>query len=138
MSIKKVRQKKIKILHIEDDREFAEATAFLLGDGYQVEIMEAADEAIEKIKDYKPNMIFLDLNLQSYYTGALSMEGIALLNIIKSEHDTKDIPVIVITNNSNETIKQACLKLGADCYFRKPVPIKEVIQAIDKILSKGD
>jgi CheY-like chemotaxis protein len=77
----------------------------------------------------KPDLILLDLNLPE-------MDGFEVLERLKADDDTKDIPVLVLTNYAQKDNIDRCLELGADDYLIKAhfVP-SEVIKKIKDILS---
>ncbi|MBT6691123.1 response regulator [Candidatus Parcubacteria bacterium] len=77
----------------------------------------------------KPDLMLLDLNLPE-------MDGFEVLERLKADDDTKDIPVLVLTNYAQKDNIDRCLELGAKDYLIKAhfVP-SEVIKKIKDILS---
>jgi DNA-binding response OmpR family regulator len=78
----------------------------------------------------KPDLVLLDLNLPI-------MDGFQVLEELKKSPDTKDIPVLVLTNYGQKENVDKCLNLGAEDYLIKAhfVP-SEVVARIKKILDK--
>ncbi len=95
------------------------------------EAIEAANgkEGVSKIIDEKPDIVFTDLLMPE-------MDGIGLLAAVK-EQDL-GVPVVVVSANVQDTVRQQCLELGAAEFFNKP-PDKEKLQKyLEECLMKGD
>lgn len=81
-------------------------------------------EALEKIKAKIPAVIILDLVLPD-------TDGFEVLEKIKKEPETKDIPVIVVSNLGQKDEIERCLKLGANDYLIKAnFTPKEIVDKI--------
>ena len=85
-------------------------------------------EALEKIKTKIPAVIILDLVLPD-------TDGFEVLEKIKKQPDTKDIPVIVVSNLGQKDEIERCLKLGANDYLIKAnFTPKEIVDKIREYL----
>ena len=85
-------------------------------------------EALEKIKTKIPAVIILDLVLPD-------TDGFEVLEKIKKQPDTKDIPVIVVSNLGQKDEIERCLKLGANDYLIKAnFTPKEIVEKIREYL----
>ena len=85
-------------------------------------------EALEKIKAKIPAVIILDLVLPD-------TDGFEVLEKIKKQPDTKDIPVIVVSNLWQKDEIERCLKLGANDYLIKAnFTPKEIVDNIREYL----
>jgi len=131
-------QQKIKVLHIDKDRKLARSAANLLGNNYENEILGVSEDALEKVKSYMPDIIFLDLEFQNRKAGRYFKGGLSLLSIIKSKTTTKDIPVVIITSDSDKEIRKLCMKEGASGLITKPLKNKDVFQLIKEIQLRGE
>ncbi len=86
-------------------------------------------EGLEKIIDEKPDIVFTDLLMPE-------MDGIGLLESVKEKN--LGIPVVVVSANVQDTVRQQCLELGATEFFNKP-PDKEKLQKyLEEYLKNGD
>jgi len=118
-----------KILFIED--ESALQTTFgdmLTKQGY--EMIKAMDgkTGLELAKKEQPNLILLDLILPK-------MDGFGVLKGLKEDQETKQIPVIILTNLENTGDVQRALELGAMTYLTKAnYSLAEILQKIEKVL----
>lgn len=93
------------------------------------EVIEATNgrEGIEKVFSDKPDIVLIDMLMPE-------MDGVELLTLMRETHE--DVPVIVVSANIQETMKEQCIGLGVSMFFGKP-PNKEKLQeAIEKILNK--
>lgn len=121
--------KKIKILLVEDDPFLLNmyATKFEIED-FQVVVAEDGDKGYKTAVKELPDIILLDVMLPK-------MNGFEVLEKIKSEQATKDIPVILLTNLSQKNEIDRAMNLGAVDYLIKAhfMP-SEVVDKIKKIL----
>ena len=116
-----------KVLVIEDDPDIA----FLLqlhlsGDGREVLTAGRGDEAIEVARRERPDLITLDIMLPD-------MDGFAVLDELKADPVTKEIPVVVISVLPD---RGECLRLGAVDYVTKPIDEQRLLRAVRKVLAR--
>lgn len=123
-------QEKHKILIIEDDGFLLTmyATKFEL-ENYSVLTAEEGDKGLKLAKKEKPELILLDVLLPK-------MNGFEVLKALKSDPDTKDIKVLLLTNLSQRGEVQQGLALGAVDYLIKAhyMP-SEVVSKVSKLLA---
>jgi two-component system response regulator len=74
----------------------------------------------------RPELIFLDLNLPG-------VDGREVLAEIKTDHDLKQIPVVVFTTSQEEKDIDRCYLLGANCFITKPVGLAEYSRVVKGI-----
>jgi len=86
---------------------------------------------LDRIKNRLPNLIILDLMLPK-------MSGFEVLEKLKENKDTKDIPVIILSAKSEESDIVKGLDMGASDYITKPFGINEFISRIKANLRKVD
>lgn len=88
------------------------------------EILYAGDglEALEQIMLHKNDLALVLLDLQMP-----RMSGVEVLKTLKSEPDTQNIPILVLT--SDQSMEAACLRMGAMNFISKPYPDAEIILA---------
>lgn len=94
-------------------------------------ISDNCKDALEKLskdKMFKPDFIFLDLNMPG-------MSGSQCLAEIKKQSRFKHIPIIIYTTSSGQRDKDETKKLGADYFLTKPTDINKLITILKKILS---
>lgn len=120
-----------KILFIEDEAALQEAFGgFLKQAGYKVLNALDGEIGLRLAKTEKPDLILLDIVLPKY-------NGFEVLEKLKSEKETENIPVIVLTNMEKMEDINKAIELGAKTYLVKTqYELKEVIDKIKKIIGK--
>ena len=102
----------------------------LTAEDYTIDIARNGDEAIEKIRKKKPDLILLDLLMPK-------RDGFYVLEEIKKNSEWKLIPVIVLSNLGEDTMIKRAIKMGANDYFIKSQhQIDEVIKKIKEYSKK--
>ena len=120
-----------KILIVEDDNFLLQMYITKLElEGFRVSSAVDGIKGLRSAKKDKPDLVLLDLQLPA-------MSGFEVLENLKSSNDTKQIPVLVLTNFSQKEDIDRCLNLGASDYLIKAhfVP-SEVIAKIKNILEE--
>ena len=118
-----------KILLAEDDKFIS--LAYLDGlkrAGYNVEHAKDGKEALEKIKSFIPDLVFLDVIMPE-------MNGFEVLEEIKKDEKFKNLPVIILSNLGQDTDIIKGKELGAVDYLIKAnFSMAEVIEKIESYL----
>lgn len=86
------------------------------------------NQATQLAKEYQPELILLDLNLPDIH-------GIKVITALKSDLDTKKIPVIIVSADATEGQIQELLSLGALAYLTKPIDIQHLLLHIDQVIN---
>lgn len=131
-----------KILIIEDESSFTKLlTDVLEKENFMVSSAGSAEEGIKKVRISKPELLILDWNLPC-------MSGLDLCKLLKSDVETRAIPIIMLTVKSNEASVVSGLEMGADDYITKPFRPKELVarirnlfkrkEIIEKVITDGD
>lgn len=122
-----------KILIIEDDyfiRELYERQ--LKKRGYDVVAAADGAEGLVKAAEVTPNLILLDIMLPK-------LNGLDLLGTLKAKPETKDIPVVLLTNLGQESVIKEGFKLGAKGYLIKSAYTPEqIISEVESFLHEGE
>lgn len=125
------KDKKIKILLVEDDSFLVEmyTTKFEL-EGFEVSSAEDGQKGLEMVKKDRPDIILLDILMPK-------MDGFAVLDALKKDKETVDIPVILLTNLGQKDDVKKGFEKGAVGYLIKAhfMP-SEVVDKIKKILKE--
>ena len=125
-----------KILLIDDDLDFLNATETILKSNSSYEVITATDGNIglQMAKDEKPDLILLDviMPVEDGFTAAKKLKG---------DPQLQDIPVVMLTSFSqrvgetNLAVSQG-MDLEAEDYIEKPVSPKELLQRVEKLLQR--
>ena len=109
------------VVIIDDDRATQELlTAYLVGTGVQVVRARDGIEGLEEIRRRRPVAVVLDIRLPG-------MDGWAVLDALRSDETTRDVPVIIVSILDE---KSRGLALGAASYLTKPVSRDDLIEAL--------
>ena len=122
----------VKILVIEDEPDIRRNLEYNLGrEGFNASSVGSLDEANEKLKSKKFDLILLDLMLPDG-------SGLDLCKKIKSNSETEATPIIILTAKDDEVDKVVGFELGADDYVTKPFSVRELILRVKAILKRSD
>lgn len=118
------------ILIVEDDPAGQQVMdAILENQGYEIEFAATGKEALIKAAQLKPDLILLDIMLPE-------MDGLQVLQMLRSRAEIAKIPVVMLTALNDRDIRIACLDAGADDFFNKPFDRAELrarIRSITKL-----
>tara|TARA_B100000676_G_scaffold2064_1_gene1838 strand:+ start:263 stop:964 length:702 start_codon:yes stop_codon:yes gene_type:complete len=119
------------ILVVEDDLDIRELISFnLANEGHQVFEANDGEVGIDKARNNNPDLILLDLMLPG-------IQGLDVCRIIKSDQETKEIPIIMVTALGQEEDIVKGLETGADDYITKPFSIKVLIARVNAVLKRS-
>lgn len=117
------------ILLVEDNlANVMTISCYLRAKGYQVLCAQDGQEAIDIIMTQRPDVILMDIQMPG-------MDGLEAIQIIRQQDNQRQIPIIALTALAMEGDRQRCLDAGANDYFSKPVKLKELDAAIQKLLA---
>jgi DNA-binding response OmpR family regulator len=127
-----------RILIVEDDPKDVELTLTALGEynlANEVVVTRDGEEALDYLycrgnfemrSSDNPAVLLLDLKLPK-------VNGLEVLQQIKSDEKLKMIPVVVLTSSREERDMVASYKLGVNAYVVKPVDFHEFVNAIKEL-----
>lgn len=127
--------KSANILVADDNADMREYLSRLLGKHWKVETVANGALALEKIKIRTQNSLYespYDLIVLDLIMPGLN--GFQLLQILKSDPITNEIPVIMLSGRAEEGSRLEGLKKGADDYLVKPFSSEELIVRVETIL----
>ena len=121
---------KQRILIVDDEKEVVDMVSRILEEeGYVAISANTSEEALEKIKKSKPDLIILDLKLPT-------IGGLEVCRILKSNKDTRTVPVIMLTCYDSNVEKVMGLRIGADDYIIKPFDPNELVARIKALFRR--
>ncbi len=94
------------------------------------EVYEAGDglEAIKALDSQRVDLVMADINMPN-------MDGLQLLDHIKTTEKWKHLPVVMVTTEGGESKVMSAAKLGAAGYVRKPFSAEQLRQTLDAIFT---
>ncbi|AJC95972.1 response regulator transcription factor [Staphylococcus hyicus] len=118
-----------RVLVVDDEQSIVTLLKYNLEQaGYIVEIAQDGEEAIQKEKETKPDLIVLDVMLPK-------KDGIEVCKTIRS--DKNQVPILMLTAKDDEFDRVLGLELGADDYMTKPFSPREVVARVKAILRRS-
>ncbi len=119
-----------KVLVIEDDEPLCWLLEKILGNKYEVIIMNDGMEALSWLSSGNtPDLIISDIRMPS-------LDGLQLLENLKQSGLYKDIPVIILSSFEDPRKRKECLDLGAVDYFIKPFEPQHLVSRVKEIFLK--
>ena len=116
-----------RILIVDDDRQICDMLRnALVRKGYTADALYDGNNILDFVKKNRPDMIFLDF---SFPTGP---NGIEICRFLKTNPETKFVPVIMMTANEDAKSVDKCFELGADDYIFKPFSLVDLLLRIKK------
>ena len=122
-----------KILLVEDDKSLREIYSVrLLAEGYTLISSGDGEEALAVAIGEKPDLIVSDVMMPK-------ISGFEMLDLLRSNDSTKNIPIIMLTALSSEKQRERGNRLGADRYLIKSqVGIEDIVRTVHEVLNDGN
>jgi DNA-binding response OmpR family regulator len=118
-----------KILIVEDNPDIRNILSMRITiNGYQVITAENGQEALDKAKSEKPDLLILDLMLPK-------INGFEVCRMLKFDDNYKQIPIIILSALDQQQDREKATKSGADAYFIKPFDLELLLTKIKNLLS---
>lgn len=123
---------KKRLLLVDDEADLVEMVKFRLEAlGYEVLTAFDGQEALDKARKEKPDLIILDLMLPK-------IDGYKVCRMIKFDEKYKKIPVIIFTARAQDSDKKTGEEVGADSYLTKPFDPHVLVAKIKELLKEQE
>lgn len=119
-----------KVLIVDDIKTNCELIREILkssGNDFIIEELYNGKDVLNFSKDFNPDLILLDLMMPE-------VSGIDVIDFLKKDPQTKEIPIIVITAYDSEENLLKSFNIGAIDYIKKPINKTELLSRINKVL----
>ncbi|MFO6421748.1 response regulator [Hylemonella sp. W303a] len=116
------------ILAVDDSPSMRKMVAFTLtGAGHQV--VEAGDgqEALEKAQQQHVDLVLTDQNMPR-------LDGLGLIRKLRADPKYKDTPILMLTTESSDLMKEAGKTAGATGWLVKPFDPARLLEVIQKVI----
>ena len=121
----------VKILLVEDHEEVWDfLSRRLKRRGYDVLLAHDGQEAVDKTRSERPDVVLLDMNLPV-------MDGWTAARTLKADPDTAKVPLIALTAHAMSGDRDKALEAGCDDYHPKPVDFYRLLSQIDAALASA-
>jgi two-component system KDP operon response regulator KdpE len=116
-----------RILVVDDEPQIRRIMRMTLtGAGYEIDDAKTGEEALEKVRVFRPDLILLDMNMPG-------MGGLAACRALRAD---ADIAIIMLTVRNTEADKVDALDAGADDFVTKPFSTPELLARIRAALRR--
>ncbi|HQN04425.1 MAG TPA: response regulator transcription factor [Anaerolineaceae bacterium] len=115
------------VLVVDDELTLQETIAFqLTRQGYEVVVSSDGEDALEKARAHRPDLIILDIMLPK-------LDGFEVCRILRQEMNT---PILMLTARDDEIDRVVGLEVGADDYLTKPFSMRELLARVKALLRR--
>ena len=116
-------------LVVEDSPMMRQLLVLALSRVKNLQVTEADDgvDGLRKLATGKFDIILTDINMPI-------MDGLKLVKRVRSDPTHKDTPIIVITTEGSQEVRQRAMQLGANAYITKPIQAPQVIAKVKELL----
>jgi len=119
-----------RVLVVDDEIYIVHILDFSLGmEGYEVLTALDGEQALEKARNERPDLIVLDIMMPK-------LDGYETCKALKSDAATKDIPVILLSAKGRNVDQKVGFEVGADDYITKPFSPRKLVERINSILGQ--
>ncbi len=120
----------LQVLVVDDSISVRKVVSnFLLQQGWQPTVARNGIEALEHIREERPDLVLLDVEMPR-------MNGFEVLQALQSQPDLLDIPVVMLTSRSADKYREKASQLGARGFMTKPFKEDEAIELIRRMTSR--
>jgi CheY-like chemotaxis protein len=118
-----------KILVVDDEPNVVRTLTFVLQkEGYDVTSAVNGEEALARVRESRPSLVFLDVMMPK-------MNGYDVCRELKQDSNLRDIRVIMLSAKGQETDREKALGLGAIEFITKPFSPVGVIRRVKELLA---
>jgi len=101
----------------------------LVNEGYKVLTAASAEEALELLRGFHPDLVLADIQLPG-------IDGLELTRRIKQDENTRDITVVALTAFASKGDEQKAIDAGCDGYITKPIDTRSLGARIRALLDR--
>ena len=101
---------------------------FLISHGFRVMHAVNGYEAVERTREYKPELILMDIQMPT-------LDGLEATRRLRALPEFADLPIVALTALTMKGDKERCLAAGVNSYFSKPVSLKQLLDEIARLLA---
>ena len=123
-------ERKPRVLVVDDNEDVRDLLRLhLVAGGFDVEMAENGQQAIDSIASAPPDLMLTDLNMPG-------MDGFQLIEAIRANPSHRNMPIILLTAHNDVTVVRRGMDLGADDFLTKPVNSKDLLNALNSRLKR--
>lgn len=116
-----------KILAVDDSKTMRDMVSFTLkGAGYDVVVADDGVNALSAVSDDMVDLVITDVNMPN-------MNGIELVQKLRSDPRFRATPILILTTESDDGLKQEGRAAGATGWIVKPFVPEKLLKVVDKV-----
>jgi two-component system cell cycle response regulator len=104
-------------------------TVLLAGHGYRVRTAETAEQALEILEGYLPELLIVDIRLPG-------MDGLTMVRTLRAQPRYRDLVVVAVTASAMKGDEEIALEAGCDSYITKPIDTRTLPNHLADCLSR--
>jgi signal transduction histidine kinase/FixJ family two-component response regulator len=112
-----------RILFADDNADMRDYVSRLLRPRYEVQVAPDGRTALAMVREYQPDLVLADVMMPG-------MDGFELLQTLRSNQETSNMPVILLSARAGEEAQVEGLQAGADDYLIKPFSARELLARV--------
>lgn len=117
------------ILVVDDEPNIVLSLEFLMKrEGYRVRTASNGEEAMQAIKESKPDLILLDVMMPR-------MDGYEVCEAVRKDPGLTSVRIVMLTAKGREVEREKGLALGADDYVTKPFATRDLVEKVREFMS---
>ena len=121
-------ERKTRILLVDDEPDLVQMVSTRLkAAGYEISTAYDGQEALEKVKESRPDLMILDLMLPK-------LDGYKVCRLLKFDERTRGIPILIFTARAQVEDVTLATECGADAYLTKPFEAKVLLAKLQELL----
>jgi two-component system alkaline phosphatase synthesis response regulator PhoP len=129
--MKETNGRKKKILIVDDDEDILDLLQYnFTREGYSVKCLPESSHALDAIKDFRPDLIILDLMVHPY-------SGIEVCRMIREQEFLRDKFIFFLTANAEKYSQHTVFNVGADEYIEKIAGLKPLMSKVSTVLKEN-
>jgi DNA-binding response OmpR family regulator len=122
-------ERKTRILLVDDEPDLVQMVSVRLkAAGYEISTAYDGQEALEKVKESRPDLMILDLMLPK-------LDGYKVCRLLKLDERTRGIPILIFTARAQVEDVTLATECGADAYLTKPFEAKVLLGKLQELLA---
>lgn len=119
------------ILVVDDEPNIVLSLEFLMKkEGYRVRTASNGEEAMQAIREAKPNLVLLDVMMPR-------MDGYEVCQAVRSDPALSDVLILMLTAKGREVEREKGLALGADDYVTKPFATRDLVEKVRMLFARS-
>lgn len=120
---------KARVLIVDDEANIRIALEFLLSNaGYAIESAASGEEALEKIKTYRPQTILLDVMMPG-------IDGYEVAHRIRKTKELSNVSILFLTAKGEPADRMQGYATGAEFYLTKPFDNQELLDCVEELMA---